>query len=99
MVAEPRPNRTCGLWGHEAAFGNSTGDQQMLEYTQAGDYTGHTEILAALSNKAPVDDVDAPRRAKREYAYGPAEGLPDTRIGTFTQALYDAAKKRGWMKE
>ena len=34
--------------------------------------------------------------AKREYAYGPAQGLPDTKVGTFTQALYDEAKKNGW---
>ena len=33
--------------------------------------------------------------AKREYAYGPAQGLPDTKVGTFTQALYDEAKKEG----
>lgn len=34
--------------------------------------------------------------ATREYAYGPAQGLPDTRVGTFTPALYDEAKKNGW---
>ena len=34
---------------------------------------------------------------KREYAYGPAQGLPVTKIGTFTQALYDQAKKQGWV--
>jgi hypothetical protein len=34
--------------------------------------------------------------AKREYAYGPAHGLPDTKVGTFTRALYDEAKKNGW---
>jgi hypothetical protein len=28
----------------------------------------------------------------REYAYGSAQGLPDTKVGTFTQALYDEAK-------
>ena len=28
--------------------------------------------------------------ATREYAYGPAQGLPDSKVGTFTQALYDA---------
>jgi hypothetical protein len=33
--------------------------------------------------------------AKREYAYGPAEGLPDTRVGYFLQELYDEAKKAG----
>jgi hypothetical protein len=35
--------------------------------------------------------------AKREYAYGPALGLPDTKVGTFTQALYDEARKQGWV--
>jgi hypothetical protein len=34
--------------------------------------------------------------ARREYAYGPAQGLPDTKVGTFTQALYDEAKRDGW---
>ena len=67
-----------------AAFGNSTGDQQMLEYTKAGDG-------ARLAMLVLHDD------AKREYAYGPAQGLPDTKVGTFTQALYDEAKKDGWI--
>jgi hypothetical protein len=66
-----------------AAFGNSTGDRQMLEYTKAGD----GERLAMLLLH---DD------ASREYAYGPATGLPDTKVGTFTQALYDEAKSKGW---
>jgi len=66
-----------------AAFGNSTGDQQMLEYTKAGDG-------ARLAMLVLHDD------AKREYAYGPAQGLPNTKVGTFTQALYDEAKKNGW---
>jgi phosphoglycolate phosphatase-like HAD superfamily hydrolase len=65
------------------AFGNSTGDRQMLEYTHAGDGARLEMILLH-------DD------AKREYAYGPAQGLPDTKVGTFTQALYDEAKNRGW---
>ena len=26
-----------------------------------------------------------------------AQGLPDTKVGTFTQALYDEAKKDGWI--
>jgi phosphoglycolate phosphatase-like HAD superfamily hydrolase len=66
-----------------AAFGNSTGDRQMLEYTAAGDG-------ARLEMLILHDDPT------REYAYGPAEGLPDTKVGTFTQALYDEAKKDGW---
>ena len=66
-----------------AAFGNSTGDQQMLEYTQAGGG-------ASLEMLVLHDD------ATREYAYGPAQGLPDSKIGTFTQALYDEAKAKSW---
>jgi phosphoglycolate phosphatase-like HAD superfamily hydrolase len=67
-----------------AAFGNSGGDRQMLEYTGAGD--GARLMMLVLH-----DD------GKREYAYGPAQGLPDTKVGTFNQALYDEAKKKGWV--
>jgi len=67
-----------------AAFGNSTGDRQMLEYTKAGDG-------ARLSMLVLHDD------AKREYAYGPAKGLPDSKVGTFPQSLYDEAMKQGWI--
>jgi len=34
--------------------------------------------------------------ATREYAYGPARGLPNSRVGTFTPALYDEAQRKGW---
>ncbi len=30
-------------------------------------------------------------------AYGPAQGLPDSKVGTFTQPLYDEAKAKGWI--
>ncbi len=66
-----------------AAFGNSTGDQQMLEFAQSNGGA----FLSALV----YHDDD-----KREYAYGPAGGLPDTKVGTFTQPLMDEAKKNGW---
>ena len=66
-----------------ASFGNSDGDKQMLEYAKAGDG-------ARLAMLVLHDD------AKREYAYGPAQKLPDSKVGTFTQALYDQAQKQGW---
>jgi hypothetical protein len=56
----------------------------MLEYATAGDGTRLSMIVLH-------DD------AKREYAYGPARELPDTKVGTFTQALYDEATKQGWV--
>ena len=34
--------------------------------------------------------------AQREFAYGPASGLPDSEIGTFPQSLMDVAKERRW---
>jgi phosphoserine phosphatase len=66
-----------------AAFGNSRGDKEMLEYTQSG--SGARFELLVLH-----DD------ATREYAYGPALGLPNPKLGAFTQALYDQAKQNGW---
>ena len=67
-----------------ASFGNSTGDREMLEYTRAGDGTRLAMLLLH-------DD------GVREYAYGPAQGLPDSKVGAFTQELYDEAKKDGWV--
>ena len=66
-----------------AAFGNSRGDKEMLEYTQDGG--GARFMLLVLH-----DD------AAREYAYGPARGLPDVKLGAFPQALDDQARKDGW---
>jgi phosphoglycolate phosphatase-like HAD superfamily hydrolase len=63
----------------QAAFGNSTGDQQMLEYTGAGNG-------ARLMMLVHHDDAD------REYAYG-----VESKIGTFSEALMDEAKKKSWV--
>ncbi|MGA9946404.1 MAG: HAD family hydrolase [Candidatus Cybelea sp.] len=68
----------------QAAFGNSTGDQQMLEYTQSG---SGARLMALVMH----DDE------KREYAYGPSSPQTDTKFGAFTQALYDEAKAKGWI--
>jgi hypothetical protein len=65
-----------------AAFGNSAGDRQMLEYTNGGG--AHLAMLVLHDDST------------REYAYGPAQGLPGTRFGTFPQTLYDCARKQGW---
>jgi hypothetical protein len=67
-----------------AAFGNSDGDRQMLEYTTTGSGLRFGMLV--------LHDDEA-----REFAYGPATGLPDSHVGTFPQALYDDAKQRGWI--
>jgi hypothetical protein len=66
-----------------AAFGNSIGDREMLEWTAAG--AGARLVMLVLH-----DD------AAREYAYGPVRGLPDPKLGDFTTALYNEANKKGW---
>jgi len=66
-----------------AAFGNSTGDREMLEWTGAG---GGVRLKVLVHH----DD------AEREFAYGPAGGLPDTNIGKFSQSLMDEARANGW---
>jgi phosphoglycolate phosphatase-like HAD superfamily hydrolase len=66
-----------------AAFGNSTGDREMLEWTGAG---------PAPRLKVLIRHDDW----QREYAYGPGGGLPDTKVGTFDQALLDEAAARSW---
>ena len=65
------------------AFGNSTGDQQMLEYTQSGS-GARFELLVLHDDPA------------REYGYGPARDLPDVKLGAFPPALDEHAKKDGW---
>jgi len=67
-----------------AAFGNSDGDREMLEWTGAG-------RGARLMMLVQHDD------AQREYAYGPANGLPDTKFGSFSASLMDEAKQKGWV--
>jgi hypothetical protein len=80
-----KPEDICLFIGKRpyAAFGNSTGDRQMLEYTQSG---GGARLAMLVLHDDRV----------REYAYGPAQGLPDSKIGTFPQTLYDEAKSKGW---
>ncbi len=67
-----------------AAFGNSVGDRQMMEYTRGGDGSRLTMLVLH-------DD------GVREYAYGPAQGLPDSRVGTFPASLFTEARSRGFV--
>jgi len=67
-----------------AAFGNSDGDREMLEWTGAGE--GARLMMLVLH-----DD------AEREYAYGPANGLPDTKFGTFSESTMDEAEQEDWV--
>jgi hypothetical protein len=66
------------------AFGNSAGDREMLEYTTGGD--GPRLGLLVYHNDA-----------QREYAYGPAGGLPDSKVGTFPEDLMVEAEQNDWL--
>lgn len=65
------------------AFGNSTGDRDMLDYVTSG-------AGARLGLLVLHDDPT------REYAYGPARGLPETKVGRFPPELDAEAQSRGW---
>jgi phosphoglycolate phosphatase-like HAD superfamily hydrolase len=67
-----------------AAFGNSDGDREMLEWTAAGQG-------ARLKMLVLHDD------SEREYAYGPAGGQPDTKVGRFSEELEAEAQNKGWI--
>ncbi len=68
-----------------AAFGNSAGDRQMLEYTKAGDG-------ARLAMLVLHDD------ATREYAYGPAQGTAATpRSAPSRRRCTTRPSKQGWV--
>jgi phosphoglycolate phosphatase-like HAD superfamily hydrolase len=67
-----------------AAFGNSDGDREMLEWTAAGKGS-------RLKMLVFHDDPE------REYAYGPAGGQPETKVGSFSEELMAEAQKSGWI--
>jgi phosphoserine phosphatase len=86
---DDKAGKPVGIYEHIgrrpiAAFGNSAGDQQMLEYTQGGS-GARFELLVLHDDGA------------REFAYGPARGLPNVALGAFTPALEEQAKKDGWV--
>ena len=72
----------CNVWEWTADF-YSAG--RMLEYVKAA--AGVRASMIVLH-----DD------AAREYAYGPAQGPPDSRVGTFTPGLYGEAIKQGYTR-
>ncbi len=75
-----------------AAFGNSEGDRQMLEFSKTD-----TNIATNTDEGARLAVLFLHEDPTGEYAYGPAQGLPHTSFGPFTQPLYDQAKKEGWV--
>jgi hypothetical protein len=58
---------------------------------------GFATTVASAQDPLPSWNDGPAKQAILEYAYGPAQGLPDTKVGTFTQALYDEATKNGWI--
>jgi hypothetical protein len=64
-----------------AAFGNSGGDREMLEWTCTG--SGRRLMMLVLH-----DD------ANREYACSPAKVLPETEVITFTRRCTKSRRSR-----
>jgi phosphoserine phosphatase len=95
VVRLPKPLLDCNFGGKVigidlfigkrpySSIGNSTGDRQMLEWATAG---SGSRLKMLVYHDDPA----------RECAYGPAGGLPDTKVGTFDQSLMDEAKSKDW---
>ncbi|HEY7393220.1 MAG TPA: HAD family hydrolase [Gemmatimonadaceae bacterium] len=84
------PGKPVGIYraiGHHpvAAFGNSDGDQQMLEVTAAGERRRDDKIVKRLMLLVHHDD------AEREYAYD-----RNSSVGRLDKA-WDEAVKRDWI--
>ena len=67
----------------QIAFGNTEGDKEMLQWATGGE---GMRLGFLVLHDDPA----------REFAYGPANGLPDTSVGTFSEALIDTAEQSGW---
>ena len=58
-------------------------DREMLEWTGDGD---EARLMSSCSTTMPSARRLRPRK----------NGLPDTKVGTFSRGLMDEAKKTGW---
>jgi hypothetical protein len=68
--------------GHTWHLATRPAISKCWKYTGAGD---------GIRLMMPVLHDDA----QREYAYGPAQGVPDTKVGTFTQRSTNRKKTAG----
>ena len=46
----------------------------------------------------PADEAGLTTTRERDYAYGPANGLPDTKVGTFSQSAGKPQRRRHALK-
>ncbi|WP_223421052.1 hypothetical protein [Tateyamaria pelophila] len=58
--------------------------------------SGNHPAMSTFTQKDWMEIIAIPHDAEREFAYGPANGLPDTSVGAFGQALMDTANASGW---
>ncbi len=84
--------RSNGRRRSRARLSRFPGDEEGDRRVCAGDHDPRKSKAGGGTRLATLVMHD---HAKREYAYGPAPGLPATRVGAFTQPLYDEARKDG----
>ena len=71
--------------------------QALLHAADTAENSAFKEFLRSIDGESRRLPRGNDPDADREYAYGPAQGLPDTKVGTFTQELYDEAVNGGWL--
>ena len=55
----------------------------------------YSHVMCCLDRVPAVLKAKPELASVEEYAYGPAQGLPETKVGAFTQVLYDETRKQG----
>jgi hypothetical protein len=55
----------------------------------------HDSDRSFRRRRHPAENAGAARRLRPRICHGPAAGLPDSKVGTFTPALCDEAGKNG----
>ena len=84
----------------------AAGDHALIELIMAT-HTGITTVEFERLVKAWIATAKHPKTGRlytdmvyqpmlEVLAYGPALGLPNVKLGAFTQAVYDEAQKAGW---
>jgi hypothetical protein len=72
-------------------------DDDPMQHLETSAATGRCSSTQKPATASVSRGLFSMTDGKREYAYGPAAGLPNTKVGTFPQSLMNEAKKNGWI--
>jgi hypothetical protein len=100
MTAVNRRSRADELWNDDATPPLCPARSSTAICSGLPVHRGRAHLVSherATEARKQADRLACEAWNKRMLGFqGPAQGLPDTKVGTLTQALYDEAKKINW---